>query len=99
MAINCLSANEDEELLAKIKDTYIFHVSYENRTSLQLGENPFLTISTRMLLQLLEEKMKLDDVLFKYESSYSLSVILLIAEHQNCDLKNITVILIIDSMQ
>lgn len=34
MAINCLSANEDEELLARIKDAYVFHVSYKNKTSL-----------------------------------------------------------------
>src|SRR3954451_16671956 len=52
-----------------------------------------------MLLQLLAEEMTLDDVVFRYEAPYPSSIISLVAKHQNRDLKNITVILVVDGMQ
>jgi hypothetical protein len=52
-----------------------------------------------MLLQLLGDKMNIDDVLFRYESPYPSSVISLIAKHQKRALKDITVILVVDGMQ
>jgi hypothetical protein len=98
-AMNCLSANEDKELIARIKDAYVFHVSYENGTSLRPGENAFEAVGTRMLFQLLRGKMYFDKVLSKYKPPDPLSVISLITKHQNRDLKDITVILVVDSLQ
>ena len=99
-AINCLSANEDEELLARIKDAYVFHVSYENGTNLRPKEDdPLRAVGSRMLFQLLREEMSLNDVLFRYEAPFPMSVISLVAKHENRDMKDITVILVVDGLQ
>ena len=99
-AINCLSANEDEELLARIKDAYVFHVSYENGTNLRPKEDdPLRAVGSRMLFQLLREEMSLNDVLFRYEAPFPMSVVSLVAKHENRDMKDITVILVVDGMQ
>ncbi|GES86441.1 crinkler (CRN) family protein, putative [Rhizophagus clarus] len=56
-AINCLSDNEDEELLARIKDAYVFHVSYENRTYLrQKEDDPLQAVGSQMLFNFSEKK-------------------------------------------
>jgi hypothetical protein len=98
-AINSLSAKEDKELLDRIRDAYVFHVSYENGTSLRPGEDSFLAIGTRMLFQLLGEKMHFDEVLQRYNPPSPLSVVSLVAKYQNRNLKDITVILVVDAMQ
>ena len=42
MAITCLSAQEDEELLTRIKEAWVFLVSYENGLALRTEEShPF----------------------------------------------------------
>jgi hypothetical protein len=98
-AISCLSTSKDKDLLARIKDAYVFHVSYENGTSLRPNEDPFMAIGSRMLFQLLREEMVFDEVRSRYEPPHPLSVLSLVAKYRNRDLKDITVILIVDSMQ
>ncbi|GET03519.1 crinkler (CRN) family protein, putative [Rhizophagus clarus] len=98
-AISCLSVSKDKDLLARIKDAYVFHVSYENGTSLRPGEDPFLAIGTRMLAQLLREEMSFEEVRLTYEPPSPLSVVSLVAKYRNRDLKDVTVILVVDAMQ
>ncbi|RGB22757.1 hypothetical protein C1646_775582 [Rhizophagus diaphanus] len=93
------SVSKDKVLLARIKDAYVFNVSYENGTALRPREDPFLAIGTRMLFQLLREEMDFDEVRLTYEPPSPMSVLSLVAKYRNRDLKNITVILIVDAMQ
>ena len=98
-AVTCLSAQEDMGLLTRIKEARVFLVSYENGTALRPGEDSFLAIGTRMLSQLLKKKRGFESVRLTYEPPPPLDVISLIAKHQNRDLKNTTVILVVDGMQ
>ncbi|CAG8606483.1 11470_t:CDS:2, partial [Dentiscutata heterogama] len=99
-AITCLSAQEDEELLTRIKEAWVFHVTYENDFGLREDESrPYHAIGTRMLFQLLREKMTLNKIIETYEPPDPLDVVTLIAKYHNQDLKNVTVILIVDGMQ
>ncbi|RHZ76437.1 hypothetical protein Glove_197g38 [Diversispora epigaea] len=99
-AITCLSAQEDEELLTRIKEAWVFFVSYENGFALQSVESDFYrAIGTRMLFQLLREKMKLYKIIETYEPPNPMDVVTLIAKHHNQDLKDVTVILVVDGMQ
>ncbi|CAG8617382.1 8244_t:CDS:1 [Ambispora gerdemannii] len=99
-AITCLSEPEDTELLTKIKEAWVFHVSYENGTTLRSEESsPYLAVGTRMLLQLLKEKMGLYKIIQTYEPADPEDVMTLVAKYHNRDLKDITVILVVDGMQ
>ncbi|RIB13229.1 hypothetical protein C2G38_2198446 [Gigaspora rosea] len=99
-AITCLSAQEDEGLLTKIKEAWVFHVSYENGFSLRQEEsNPYLAIGTRMLFQLLREKMDLYEIIETYKPPNPMDVMKLVAKYYNRDLKSVTVILVVDGMQ
>ncbi|CAG8757682.1 229_t:CDS:1, partial [Ambispora leptoticha] len=99
-AITCLSEPEDTELLTKIKEAWVFHVSYENGTTLRSEESsPYLAVGTRMLLQLLGEKMGLYKIIQTYEPADPEDVMTLVAKYHNRDLKDITVILVVDGMQ
>ncbi|CAI2189932.1 16769_t:CDS:2 [Funneliformis geosporum] len=99
-AITCLSAQEDDELLARIKEAWVFLVSYENGFALRSDEShPYLAIGTRMLFQLLREKMRLHEIIETYKPPDPLDVVSVIAKHHNRDLKNVTVILVVDGMQ
>ncbi|CAG8593974.1 9675_t:CDS:2, partial [Acaulospora colombiana] len=99
-AITCLSAQEDEELLTRIKEAWVFHVTYENGFDLREDESrPYHAIGTRMLFQLLREKMTLNKIIETYEPPDPLDVVTLIAKHYNRNLKDITVILVVDGMQ
>ncbi|CAG8693137.1 4128_t:CDS:2, partial [Funneliformis caledonium] len=100
MAITCLSAQEDEELLTRIKEAWVFLVSYENGLALRTEEShPFFAIGTRMLFQLLRGKMMLHEIIKTFNPPDPLDVVSLIAKHHNRDLKNATVILVVDGMQ
>lgn len=63
--------DKHHELEAQLRDPFIFHVSFENGTSVRLSENdPWRAIGTRMLLQILQvddslhkRKLTVDDVL------------------------------------
>ncbi|CAG8513854.1 7023_t:CDS:2, partial [Paraglomus occultum] len=99
-AITCLSEPEDTELLTKIKEAWVFHVSYENGTTLRSEESsPYLAVGTRMLLQLLREKMGLYKIIQTYEPVDPEDVMTLVAKYHNRDLKDITAILVVDGMQ
>ncbi|CAG8433446.1 1783_t:CDS:10 [Diversispora eburnea] len=99
-AITCLSAQEDEELLTRIKESWVFLVSYETGLALRSDEsNPYLSIVTRMLFQLLREKMMFHEIIRTFKPPDALNVVTLIAKHHNRDLKNVTVILVVDGMQ
>ncbi|CAG8799103.1 24262_t:CDS:2, partial [Racocetra persica] len=99
-AISCLSAQEDRELLTKIKEAWVFLVSYENGTSLRDDEtSAYRAVGTRMLHQLLRDKMSFDNIIQKYDPPTPLSVVSLVAKYHNRDLKKITVILVVDGMQ
>ncbi|RHZ72723.1 hypothetical protein Glove_240g37 [Diversispora epigaea] len=98
-AITCLSAQEDMELLTRIKKAYVFLVSFENGTSILPKENPYLGIGTRMLFQLLRDKMDFFDIERKYNSPNPLEVVSLVAKRYNQSLKDVTVILVVDAMQ
>ncbi|RIA88035.1 hypothetical protein C1645_739700 [Glomus cerebriforme] len=93
-AITCLSAQEDGELLTRIKEAWVFLISYENERPDE--PHPYFAIGTRMLLQLLRDKMRLHET---YKPPGPLDVVSLIAKHHNQDLKNVTVILVVDGMQ
>ncbi|RHZ79917.1 hypothetical protein Glove_140g108 [Diversispora epigaea] len=99
-AITCLSAQEDEELLTKIKKAWVFLISFENGFNIQKNESDcYLAIGTRMLFQLFREKMKFHEVIKTYEPPNPLDVISLISKYYNQDMKNIVVILVVDGMQ
>ncbi|GES74357.1 crinkler (CRN) family protein, putative [Rhizophagus clarus] len=73
---------------------------YENGTYLRPKEDdPLRAVGSRMLFQLLREEMSLNDVLFRYEAPFPMSVISLVAKHENRDMKDIMVILVVDGMQ
>ncbi|RHZ90174.1 hypothetical protein Glove_5g80 [Diversispora epigaea] len=96
-AITCLSAQEDEELLTRIKEAWVFLITFGNGLSLQFSESH--PVGTRMLFQLLREKMMFHEIIRTYKPPDPLDVVTLIAKHYNRDLRNITVILVVDSMQ
>ncbi|CAG8781748.1 645_t:CDS:2, partial [Acaulospora colombiana] len=72
MAITCLSVQEDEELLTRIKEAWSY------------------AISTSQIFP---------EIINKYEPPDPLDVVKLIAKHHNRDLKNVTVILVVDGIQ
>ncbi|CAG8616900.1 19902_t:CDS:2 [Dentiscutata erythropus] len=95
-AITCLLAQEDEELLTRIKEAWVFHVTYENGFGLREDESrPYYAIGTRMLFR---DKMTLNKIIETYEPPDPL-VVTLIAKHHNQDLRNVTAILVIDGIQ
>ncbi|RHZ86987.1 hypothetical protein Glove_41g128 [Diversispora epigaea] len=100
-AITCLSAQEDEELLTRIKEAWVFLISFENGFNLQIKNesDSYLAIGTRMLFQLLREKMELHKIIETYEPPNPLDVVSLISKYYNQNKKNITVILVVDGMQ
>ncbi|CAG8447029.1 967_t:CDS:2, partial [Acaulospora colombiana] len=93
-------AQEDEELLTRIKEAWVFLVSFENGFGLRTNESDtYFAIGSRMLFQLLREKMMFPEITNKYEPPDPLDVVKLIAKHHNRNLKNVTVILVVDGMQ
>src|SRR4051812_31207039 len=99
MAITCLSAKEDENLLARIQQAWVFLISYENGLSLKLREtDPYLAIGTRMLFQLLRKKMMFHEIIEAFEPPDPIDVVKLMAKHYNQSWSDITVILIIDGI-
>ncbi|CAG8631175.1 3956_t:CDS:2, partial [Ambispora gerdemannii] len=100
-AITCLSAQEDEELLIRVKEAWVFLVSFENGFNLQIKNesDSYLAIGTRMLFQLLREKMEFREIIKTYEPPDPLDVVSLISKYYNQNKKNITVILVVDGMQ
>ncbi|CAG8691070.1 16884_t:CDS:2, partial [Racocetra fulgida] len=80
-----------------------FPASYRQtrqKTQLRYQEsNPYLAIGTRMLFQLLREKMDLYEIIETYYPPNPMDVVKLIAKHYNRDLKSATIILVVDGMQ
>ncbi|GBB87072.1 hypothetical protein RclHR1_13530005 [Rhizophagus clarus] len=86
--------------MLKIPERKRYSGIYENGTYLQPKEDdPLQAVGSRMLFQLLREEMSLNDVLFRHEVPFPMSVISLVTKHENRDMKDITVILVVDGMQ
>ncbi|RHZ86979.1 hypothetical protein Glove_41g179 [Diversispora epigaea] len=99
-AITCLSAQEDEELLTRIKEAWVFLVSFEDGFNLQTKNEPdsYRATGTRMLFQLLREKMEFHEIISTFEPPDPLDVVVLVSKYYNQNKKNITVILVVDGM-
>ena len=95
-AVNCLG-DKDEELREKLCNAWVFHTSLENGTSLRPSESDsFRAIGTRMLHQLLPDK-SLDQIDFKAPTP--MAVLEQVAKGEKKELRDATVILIVDGMQ
>ncbi|KAG0342727.1 hypothetical protein BG000_002072 [Podila horticola] len=97
-AISCLN-EEDRELRNRIEHAWVFHVSLENGASpLKKEVDPIEAIGNRMLLQLLPDK-RLRDVMQDYEELHPMHVLDLVARGTGQDLREATVILVVDGLQ
>ena len=96
--VECLG-DEDEELKNKLRNAWVFHVSFEKGSSLMKSEpDPQKGIGNRMLLQLLRNK-ELEHIIEEYEQPYPLQVLELVARYEGISLKGATVIVVVDGMQ
>ena len=97
-AISCV-AGGDKQLLQRLHNAWVFHTSFENGTSLRSSESvPFRGIGTRMLYQLLPEKM-FGEIEQQYDAVTPEAVLQQVAKYEKKDLEQITVILIVDGLQ
>ncbi|KAF9094166.1 hypothetical protein BGX27_001511, partial [Mortierella sp. AM989] len=97
-AIQCVG-DTNNELRGKLEAAWVFHVSLENGFSLRpLEKDPLKAIRSRMLHQLLDE-VDLGRALSSYIAPDPIDVINVVAKHYNQDLRESTVILVIDGMQ
>ncbi|KAL1914250.1 uncharacterized protein VTP21DRAFT_9090 [Calcarisporiella thermophila] len=90
---------EESELRSRIENAWVFHVSFENGTSYDPVEEKFAyrAIGTRMLLQLLPDKL-LAEILTAYEAPAPEEVIRLVATHTRMNWRQVTVILAVDAL-
>ncbi|RUS29163.1 hypothetical protein BC938DRAFT_480973 [Jimgerdemannia flammicorona] len=96
--VECLG-DEDEELKNKFRNAWVFHVSLENGSTLRDDEtSAFRAVGNRMLLQLLPEKA-LDQIVTSYEAPDPMEVLRLVAKHEKQELKDATIIVVVDGMQ
>jgi hypothetical protein len=95
--IECSPVNSD--LRRRLNDAAVFHISFEDDTSLrQLERSDLLAaIGNHMLLQLLGGT--LNNVLTHYEPPYPVTVFELVAKGKNIKLPDLAGILIIDGIQ
>ncbi|CAG8444371.1 8373_t:CDS:2 [Funneliformis caledonium] len=88
----------DPELKSRLEKAWVFYVSLENGHSLRpIEKDSYVAIATRMLFQLLEER--LDTVIARYELTSPWDVLNLVAIYENKELESATFILVIDGMQ
>lgn len=94
--IHCLP---DGELRQRLKNAWTFHVSLENGTTWRQIEepSPYRAIGTRMMKQLLQKD--LDEIISTYEQPTPWEVLQLVAKYHEMDLRNVTVILVVDGLQ
>ncbi|RIA81708.1 hypothetical protein C1645_836561 [Glomus cerebriforme] len=72
----------DPELKSWLEKAWVFHINLENGHNLRLvKKDSYVTIATRMLFQLLEEK--LDTVIARYELISSWDILNLVAKYEN----------------
>jgi len=77
--------------LTRIKEAWVFLISFETGLSLRSDEtHSYLAISTRMLFQLLRQKMRFHEIIENYIPPDPLDVVPLIAKYYNRDLKNVS---------
>ncbi|PKK60411.1 hypothetical protein RhiirC2_719135 [Rhizophagus irregularis] len=86
-----------ENLRDRLENSWVFHVNYENGTSLMPSEDPFEAVSARMLKQLLNTK--LSTIISRYEPTQPWEVLELVAKYHDLELKDATVVMIIDGLQ
>ncbi|KAF9093994.1 hypothetical protein BGX27_001539 [Mortierella sp. AM989] len=100
-AFECLSGEgqDEQELRDKIKDAWVFHVSFENGTSPLPDEaSPIQAIGNRMLLQLLPHK-ELYNIISDYNQPHPMDVLNLVAKSTSQTLETVPVILVVDGLQ
>ncbi|PKK69814.1 hypothetical protein RhiirC2_712365 [Rhizophagus irregularis] len=90
-------SDDDLELKDRLENSWVFHVSYENGTSLMPSEDPFEAVGARMLKQLLD--VKLSTVIDLYEPARPWEVLELVAKYYSLELNNATVVMILDGLQ
>lgn len=97
-AVECLG-DKDEELKNKLRNAWVFHVSLENGSGLRIDEpDAFRALGNRMLLQLLPGK-ELDEITNEFVAPDPMEVLRLVAKHKKQDLKDATIIVVVDGMQ
>ncbi|KAF8446749.1 hypothetical protein BGX38DRAFT_1193059, partial [Terfezia claveryi] len=99
-------ANPASQVLAgRLKNAWVFHVSFENGTAIQPQErqNPASAIAARMILQLLDGDMgqlSMHDIYARYSpgSLYPETILKLLSRHYSSQQTTTTLILVVDGM-
>jgi hypothetical protein len=93
------SSPVQSDLRRRLNDAVVFHVSFENGTSLRHQErsNPMDAIAHRMLHQLLGGT--LDSILTRYIAPSAVTVFELVAKARGVNFKDLAGVLIVDGMQ
>jgi len=92
ISVHCLG-DEDEDLMAKLCNAWIFH----NTCEMLPHKNKSVWAREQMLYRLLP-KEKLQNIIETYEAPDPWSVLELVAKHEEKELKDTTVILIVDGL-
>ena len=91
-------SDDDDELREKLKTAWVFHTSMENGTSLRPDESdPRAAIGMRMLLQL--KGGNFDTLRRSLLPPDPWDVLELVSKHEKTDLRDASVILIVDGLQ
>ncbi|KAL3670192.1 hypothetical protein V7S43_004507 [Phytophthora oleae] len=103
------SQAENQEFLERMQNAYVFNVSFENDTapvgSLWHPDDPRYGVSYRMLYQLTKKKLNWAEFLNRVKDTYGKlfvtikDVVAMLAELESVDVKDLTVILCVDSLQ
>lgn len=97
--------DKNEQLASQLRTSFVFHVSFENGTSLRIYEDdPWKAIGTRMLLQALqvdgppEKRITVDDVLSRWYQPTPDEIIKLVPRDGPSALERRTIYLIVDGL-
>jgi hypothetical protein len=91
-------SDDDDELREKLKTAWVFHTSMENGTNLRPDESdPMAAIGMRMLLQL--KGGNFDSLRRSFSTPVPWDVLELVSKHEKTDLRDASVILIVDGLQ
>ena len=92
-------------LASRLKNAWVFHVSFENGTTIQPQErqNPVSAIAARMILQLLDgdmDQLSMHDIYARYSPGClnPMTVLKLLSRHYPSQQTTATIILVVDGM-
>ncbi|CAG8509257.1 5556_t:CDS:2 [Funneliformis caledonium] len=99
MTLACLSDSKDLKLKGRIRNAWVFNISFENGNSLSYGveKEAYSAIRTRILKQQLLEKHH-ELIIAEYEAPLPWQMFELLAKYEEIEMKDATIFLIVDGL-